>query len=136
MCVFFYLNAFRAAGECRRQFKNATNLVKNVNIVELHDHIWNHHEKCIQISTNIPGIGSVIPEITCEMLAFEKTNTILFSKTNARVLSVKSHVSITGNPTHLNAFCMVIPNMITKIQHDNSKSDYKMQQFPHFFGQK
>ena len=33
------VNAFRAAGECRRQVKNVTNLVKNVIIVELHDHI-------------------------------------------------------------------------------------------------
>ena len=27
-------------------------------------------EKCIQISTNMPSIGLVIPEINCEMLAF------------------------------------------------------------------
>ena len=39
-------------------------------IVEFHDHIWNHHEKSIEISTNMPGIGFVIPEITCEMLEF------------------------------------------------------------------
>ena len=25
--------------------------------------MWNHHGKCIQISTNIPGIGSLIREI-------------------------------------------------------------------------
>ena len=36
----------------------------------------------------MPSIGLVIPEIPCEMFAFEKTNTILLSKTNARVLSV------------------------------------------------
>ena len=57
------LNAFHAAGECRRQVKNVKNVVKNVNIVGFHDHIWNHHEKCIQISTNMPSIGFVIPEI-------------------------------------------------------------------------
>ena len=51
-----YLNAFSAAGECRRQVKNAKNYFKkNVNIVEFHNDIWNHHEKYIQISTNIPG---------------------------------------------------------------------------------
>ena len=32
-------------------------LFKNANIVEFHGHIWNHHEKCIQTSTNMPGIG-------------------------------------------------------------------------------
>ena len=39
-------------------------------MVELHDHIWNHHKKYIEISTNMPNIGLVIPEITCEMLEF------------------------------------------------------------------
>ena len=37
---------------------------KNVNILltfrKFYDHIWDHHEKYIQISTNIPGIGSLI----------------------------------------------------------------------------
>ena len=55
-----------------RQVKNVTKLVKNVEIVEFHDHIWNHNEKCIQISTNMSSIGLVIPEITCEMLEFWK----------------------------------------------------------------
>ena len=57
------LNAFHVAGACRRQVKIVTNFVKNVKIVGFHDHIWNHHEKCIQISTNMPGIGSLIREI-------------------------------------------------------------------------
>ena len=39
-------------------------------IVEFHDHIWNHHDKCIQISTNMPSIGLVVPEITIESLEF------------------------------------------------------------------
>ena len=43
--------------------KNCTKMVKKVKIVEFHDHIWNHHEKCIQISTNMPGSGSLICEI-------------------------------------------------------------------------
>ena len=29
--------------------------------------IWNHNEKCIQISTNMPGIGSLIREIAVEI---------------------------------------------------------------------
>ena len=57
------INAIHAAGKCRRQVKNLTNFVKNDKIVEFHDHIWNHHEKCIQRSTNMPGIGSLIREI-------------------------------------------------------------------------
>ena len=60
---FCAVNAFHVAGECRRQVKNVTNLFKNVKIVEFHDHIWNHCEKFIQKSTNMPGIGSLIREV-------------------------------------------------------------------------
>ena len=35
--------------------------------MEYHDHIWNHHEKCIQISTNMPGIGSENREIAVKI---------------------------------------------------------------------
>ena len=45
-------------------------ITKNVKIVEFHYCIWNHREKCIQISTNKPGIGLVIPEIIFENLEF------------------------------------------------------------------
>ena len=37
--------------------------LKNLKIVEFCDNIWNHHEKCIQISTNMPGIGLEMYEI-------------------------------------------------------------------------
>ena len=37
--IFVFINAFHAAGECRRQVKNLTNVVKNVKIDEFHDHI-------------------------------------------------------------------------------------------------
>ena len=81
------VNAFHAAGECRRQGKNLTKFVTNVEIVEFHDHIWNHNEKCIQISTNMPGIGSLIREIVVKML---ELSTILLSKTKSRVVSVNT----------------------------------------------
>ena len=32
-------------------------MFKNLKILEFSDYIWDHHEKCIQISTNMPGIG-------------------------------------------------------------------------------
>ena len=47
----------------RRQVKQITHFVKNVKIVEFHDNIWNHREKYIKISTNIPSIGLVVHEI-------------------------------------------------------------------------
>ena len=70
-CTFFFarsqnpfnFNAFHAAGECRRQLKNVSKFVKNIKILEFGHYIWNHCEKCIQISTNMPGIGSLICEI-------------------------------------------------------------------------
>ena len=43
--------------------KNVTKCTKKVNIPEFGDYIWNHSEKCIQISTNMPGIGLGIREI-------------------------------------------------------------------------
>ena len=64
------LNAFHAASECRLQATKLTKFVKNVEIVKVHDHIWNHNEKCIQLSTNMPSIGLVISEIISEMLEF------------------------------------------------------------------
>ena len=57
------VNAFHAAAGGRRQVKIVINFVKNVSIVEFHYHIWNHREKYIQKSTNMPGIGLLTREI-------------------------------------------------------------------------
>ena len=60
---------------CISEVKNVTKFVKNVEIVEFHDLMWNHSEKCIQIGTNIPGIGSLIREITVK---FKKANRLIW----------------------------------------------------------
>ena len=60
------INTYRAAREGRQHVQNCKRIVQKLNIIEFHDHIWNHHEKCIQISTNMPSIGSVICEIGFE----------------------------------------------------------------------
>ena len=39
----------------------------NVKIMEVHDHIWNYHEKYIEISTNMSGIVSVIRELPVQI---------------------------------------------------------------------
>ena len=57
------INTYNAADVSRRQVQNVTNFVKNVNILEFGYYIWNHYEKCIQKSPNMPGIGSLIREI-------------------------------------------------------------------------
>ena len=48
---------YNAAGVSRRQHQNVTNFVNNFNILEFGYYIWNPHEKCIQKSPNMPGIG-------------------------------------------------------------------------------
>ena len=53
----------RGRRESRRQVKHFTRVSKNINILEFHGHIWNHHEKYIQMSTNMLGIGSLFREI-------------------------------------------------------------------------
>ena len=78
----------------RRQIQKITNLKNNVNIVKLHEYIWNHHEKCIQKSTNMPGIGSIIREIDLEK-EFEKEKRLLLSTAYARVPSVNTHTLLT-----------------------------------------
>ena len=84
------INAFHAAGECRRQANNFTKYSTNYKILEFHDHIWNHHAKCIQTSTNMPSIDSLIREIEVKISEKnEKANTILLSKTKVCVLRVK-----------------------------------------------
>ena len=37
--------------------------------------IWNHHEKCIQKSINMPGIGSLIREIDVKSSQNERKQT-------------------------------------------------------------
>ena len=54
---------YHVAGVNRRQLKNITKLSRKCQILEFRDNIWNHHEEYIQISTNMPGIGSIIREI-------------------------------------------------------------------------
>ena len=45
--------------------------------IEFYCYIWNHHGKCIKISTNMPSIGLVICEMGCKIWEFD-TNKILF----------------------------------------------------------
>ena len=44
------------AGESRRQVKNFTKYVNDVNILTFRYRIWLRHEKCNQMSTNMPSI--------------------------------------------------------------------------------
>ena len=59
-CIVFSNNTYNVS---RRQDQNVKKIVKNVNILEFGYYIWNPYEKCIQQSTSMPGIGSLIREI-------------------------------------------------------------------------
>ena len=76
--------------------KKLTNFIKNVKIVEFHDHILNHHEKCIQQkSTNMPSIDSLIREIDGGKVRYLRgKKQLLLSKTKASVLSVKYQIGL------------------------------------------
>ena len=58
MKVQVLLNTSHVVGVSRRQVQNITFFF--FKIVKFGDHIWNHNEKCIQISTNMPSIGAII----------------------------------------------------------------------------
>ena len=42
-------------------------MFKNVEMLEFGGYIWNHQKKHIEISTHMPGIGSLIREIAVEI---------------------------------------------------------------------
>ena len=51
---------------------------KNVKILEFDDYIWNYHEKCFQISENMPSEASItIGLVICD-IAFEFKQHIIF----------------------------------------------------------
>ena len=43
----------------RRRFKDIIKFLKKLKIIEFYTYIWNDHGKCLQMSTNTPGIGLV-----------------------------------------------------------------------------
>lgn len=45
---------------------------KNVNFFKFHYHIWNHRAKCIQLSTNMLSIGSIIRKQLLKFAFFYK----------------------------------------------------------------
>ena len=64
-------------------FKN-----KKINLKYFYHIMWIHHEfheTCIQISTNIPGIGLVFPEIAIEILEFSRRQKISVWQNYVRV---------------------------------------------------
>ena len=65
----------------RRQVKHFPKYL-NVKILSFCGYIWYHHKKCIQISTNMPGIGLVIRETDETNLKKTKHSFSLHDRTN------------------------------------------------------
>ena len=68
---------------CRRQVKNVTKVSTNYKILEFGDYIWNHREKCIQVSTNMPGIN--LETLQISRIFRNKNRYCMDSETNGRV---------------------------------------------------
>ena len=87
LSVDFVLTLTTQQAFSRRHVKNFTKCSKNVIIIELYYYIWNHHGNCIQISTNLMGIGLDIREISFEILRILiKQKQFWLGKTNGRML--------------------------------------------------
>ena len=65
-------------------------LFKNLWSSIFHSHIWLHHEKCIQMSTNKPSIGSVVLEKTLQNL-----------RKNCQILIFLHYFSTDSKPSHV-----------------------------------
>ena len=64
--VLFTVSTRQASADDMYQIQ----IFKNSKIQKFGDDIQIHHEKCIEISTNMPSIGSEIPEIAFEISEF------------------------------------------------------------------
>ena len=73
--------------------------------MEFSEYIWNHHEKCIQISTNMPGIGLEICDI-CEILR-NKTIFCIDGETNPRVQSITTYHAVGVSRRLWQVFCTI-----------------------------
>ena len=68
MTQWVYRYPYHATDVSKRQeVQKFKNKFKHSNIPEFCDYIWNHHKKFKQISTNMPGIGSIIRELDVKM---------------------------------------------------------------------
>ena len=84
--------------------------------MEFHDHIWNRYDKCIQISTNMSGIGSLIREIYVN-------NSEICSKTNARLLRVKV-LRVTFNIMMAKILGMSFINRVATLRHFGPRMNF------------
>ena len=67
-------------------------MIKNVKIHEFGDYVRNNHKKCIQISTNMSSISSLICEIDVNISEMWESTKVFLSKTIARILNVKENI--------------------------------------------
>ena len=79
-------------------------MLKNIKIIEYHYHIWNHHGKCIRISTNMLGIGFLIVKQAFNLKILTTEKRILHGKSIAVVKVL--FLSLTFTYCHRTAFLL------------------------------
>ena len=80
--------------KCQKLSKLFNLMSKIVKIVQFHEYIWNLHEKCIQMSTNMPSIGLVIRERCFEIGVFCGNKIPLLGQISDGVKSVNYYISV------------------------------------------
>ena len=73
MIVVWAVNKYHAGRREQTTGQTFHKMFINIEFLEFGDYIWNQHEKCIQISTNKPGIGAIIREIGIKIQKCEKS---------------------------------------------------------------
>ena len=71
ICINTYHAALACADDMSKMSQNGQKMVKKW--LKCYYHVWIHHEQCIQMSTNMPGIGLAIREIAFEILKMLRT---------------------------------------------------------------
>ena len=65
--------------------------------MEFNDHIWNHHEKCIQIIASMLSIDSLIFEIYIKLNFINVRNLLFYIKDDANLYFIFVYSEFTSN---------------------------------------
>ena len=94
-CLQIYFNTYHAAGMSRRQVKKIIKMFKNVKLFECHDH-WNPHKTCIQLKYKYASYWFIHSWYWRWNFRYLSDLNTLLSKTNARLLRVKTYYHAAG----------------------------------------
>ena len=99
-------------------------------MLEFNDYIWNHREKCIQISTNMPGICIQNREIDVDISEMWENNSTLHQLSTADI-TLLHQLSTTDSTLHKNYLLLIAHyfiNYLLLIPHITSSTSYLLLQ--------